>query len=44
MHHLRLLTLILFTFLTSSAHAQRASSPYHTRFGVDAPVTVGLLG
>ncbi|MBB4599908.1 opacity protein-like surface antigen [Hymenobacter luteus] len=44
MPQLRLFALVLFTLLTSSVRAQRAPSPYRTRFGVDAPVTVGLLG
>lgn len=30
--------------LSSAAVAQQAPSPYQTRFGVDAPLTLGLAG
>lgn len=44
MQRLRPLLLALATLLPLLGHAQRTASPYRTRFGVDAPVTVGLLG
>ena len=46
MKHFASLALVgtLFVAATSPAAAQQSASPYHTRFAVDAPITLGLAG
>ena len=46
MKHFATLALVgtLLATATTPAAAQRSASPYHTRFAVDAPITLGLAG
>ena len=46
MKHFASLALVgaLFVAATPPAAAQQSASPYHTRFAVDAPITLGLAG